>query len=277
MSCITACAPRRRARREELRGRLAPPKVITCRGLRRGAAGVAGTGLVYGGLLAVTADDNPIFGTGWVGSAAETARPFGTAVTAGWTTFGEATTQLLGRVEAFAVWPLMALALLWLASRNQPVYLRGALALFTSNAAGLAVFASVQGFPADEAALVGDYLALPGVRAGGYVLMALAVVAVTARRWVRASATAVALFAGTAAVLTPDQHMLGTLSASLAPLLAWYGIAALQSGRAAGRRRVDAVPHVTVPEAGVVALRLRAEAPAEGRADAEPVPLPRAG
>ncbi|MGW1713949.1 hypothetical protein [Streptomyces sp. NPDC002156] len=277
MSCITACAPRRRAHREERRGRLAPPKVITGRGLRRGAAGVAVTGLVYSGLLAVTADDNPLFGVGWAGSAAENARPFGTAVTAGWTTVTEATTVTLGRVETFAAWPLMALALFWLASRNQPVYLRGALALFVSNAAGLAVFASVQGFPADEAALVGGYLALPGVLAGGYVLMALAVVALTTRRRVRAAATAVALFTVTAAVLTPDHHALGTLSAAVAPLLAWYGIAALESRRAAGHRGVDAVPPVTVPEAGVVALRPRAEAAPEERADSDPVPLPRAG
>lgn len=277
MSCITACAPRRRAHREELRKRFASSKVITCRGLRRGVVGVAGTGLVYGGLLTVTADDNPIFGTDWVGSAAETARPFGAAVTAGWATFGEATTAALGRVEAFAAWPLMALTLLWLASRNQPVYLRGALALFVSNAAGLAVFASLQGFPPDEAALTGGYWALPGVRAGGYVLMALAVVALTARRRVRAAATAVALLAVTAAVLTTDHHPLGTLSAAAAPLLAWYGVAALQSGRAAGRRSADAAPLATVPEAGVVTLRPRAEAAPEERAGAGPVPLPRAG
>ncbi|MFF3377448.1 hypothetical protein ACFYXF_31385 [Streptomyces sp. NPDC002680] len=277
MSCITACTPRRRARRTELPGRLAPPKVITGRSLRRGAAGVAGTGLVYGGLLAVTADDNPIFGTGWVGSAAENARPFGAAVTTGWATFSQATTAALGRVETFAAWPLIALALLWLASRNQPVYLRGALALFVSNAAGLAVFASVRGFPADEAALVGGYLALPGVRAGGYVLMALAVVALTARRPVRAAATAVALLAVTTAVLTPDHHVLGTLSAAVAPLLAWYGVAAIESRRSAGRRTVEAASPVTVPEAGVLPLRPRTEAAPEEGVDAGPVRLPRAG
>ncbi len=264
MSCLTVCASRRRARREKHPGRLMPqPGTPAGRSLRRGAAGVAGTGLVYGGLLALTADDNPLFGTGRLGSAAEAARPYGTALSTGWTAFSEATAQLLSRAEAFAAWPLLALTLLWLAARHQSVYLRGALALLVSHAGGLVVFASVRGLPADEAALVRDYLALPGVRAGWYVLLALAVVASGARFWIRAAATAVALLAGTAAMLTTDHHPLGTLWATLAPLLAWYGLAVLRSGRPA-------------PEADMVSLQPHAGGLPE-QADAEPVPLRRAG
>jgi hypothetical protein len=231
---------------------------------------------VFGGLLALTADDHPLFGAGWVESAAETARPYGTAVTDGWVTFGQATTQVLGRIETFAVWPLMALTLLWLASRNQTLYLRGALALFAANAAGLVGLASLQGFSAHETSLVHDYLALPGVRAGWYLLMALAVVANTTRFWARAAATVIALSAGMGAVLTTDQHLLAASLAVGAPLLAWYGVATLQYGQPVGRRRAVAASRVPLPEGVVLPLRPRVEAPEEW-AGSGTVPLRQAG
>ncbi|MER5432273.1 hypothetical protein [Streptomyces sp. NPDC002588] len=276
MSVVAGCAQRRRLRHEVSTGRIARRRGTTVhRSVRHGVAGVAATSLVYVGLLLVSADNQHLFGDGWMASAAETAHPYGTAVVDGWATFSRTTTHALARMETFAAWPLTALTMLWLASRDQAVYVRTAVALFLSNATGLVVFASLRGFPADETTLVRDYLALPGVRAGWYLLMALVVVSTSARLW-RGVATAVALSAGTAAVLTADGHLLGTLSAMSAPLLAWYAATPLHRGRAVRRRRAMHPSGGTVPEGDVVSLRPRTEV-SEDWSDSEPVRLRQAG
>jgi hypothetical protein len=275
VSAVAACAHRRRARREVTTGRSTPRRATVYRSVRRGAVGVAATGLVYVGLLVVPADNRPLFGDGWVASAAETAHPYGTALVDGWATFSLTTTHALARIETFVTWPLMALTLLWLASRDQAVYVRTALALFLSSATGLVVLASLQGFPADETSLVRDYLALPGVRAGWYLLMALAVVTTSARFW-RGTAMAIALSVGAAAVLTADHHLLGALSAMSAPLLAWYVVTPLHRGRTAGRRRAMPPSRDTVPEGDVVTLRHRIEV-SDDWTGSEPVRLRQAG
>ncbi|WP_155057508.1 hypothetical protein [Streptomyces blattellae] len=277
MSSVATCAHRlRRTRGDVLPGGPAPRQATARKSLRRGAAGVAAAGLVYVCLLLVTAGDDPLLDVSWVASTAETTRPYEATAADSLGAFGHSTAHVLSWIGASAPWPLMALTLFWLAGRDQTVYVRGALALFVSNAAGLAVFTSLRGFPADEASLVRDYFALTGVQAGWYLLMALAVTATTTRRWARATVTVIALSAQTAAAITTDHRLLGALVAAGVPLVAWYAAGSVQRGRGAERRSAVAASRATPRGHDVVPLRPRTEAP-EAWAGAEPVRLRQAG
>ncbi|ULR55705.1 hypothetical protein [Streptomyces deccanensis] len=193
------------------------------RNLRRAVAGLAVVLLVYAGLLATAVrGEEPVVEAGWTSSAAERLRPYGTVAAETGTAFVHDAAQLLTSILAFAPLPLAVLSLLWLARRDERVYLRLAVALLLSGTAGLGVFAEVRGVR--EASLFGDYLALPGVRVGWYVLMALAVVATTSKTWPRAAVLLLAVLAAVSGASNGGggDLWLAALPAVVVPLLAWY-------------------------------------------------------
>ncbi|MET8978234.1 hypothetical protein ABZX85_21730 [Streptomyces sp. NPDC004539] len=177
--------------------------------------------------------------------------------------------------DSFVRWPLAALTLFWLARHDQRLYARGAVALLLTGAGGVAVLVARQGLPGHETSLVQDYLALPGVSAGWYVLMALALTNGTpaghrARALVVLPVGLVALVVSAGAVLTADQRALGALLAVGVPLAAWWiagqvpGAREVRGGRA---ERSVGTELAVEAVADVVPLR----------ASAEGAPLRRAG
>ncbi|MFG1667837.1 hypothetical protein [Streptomyces sp. Y7] len=156
-----------------------------------------------------------------------------------------------------AAWPLMALTLVWLAHRAPARYARLGFALVLSSAAGLAAFVSSHGFPESQTSLLSDYLALPGVGASWYVLMALAVAATVVRPRIRAAALLTALTAVTWEVLAADSRLLAALLAVGAPVVTWFvaGIPIRSRVRLGGA--TSASPTVA-PSADVIALPSRA-------------------
>ncbi|MEE1759753.1 MULTISPECIES: hypothetical protein [unclassified Streptomyces] len=184
-------------------------------------AGLAVALLVYAGLLATSVrEEESLVEAGWTSSAAERLRPYGTVAAETGTALVHDAAQVLTWILAFAPLPLAVLSLLWLARRDQGVYMRLAVALLLSGTAGLGVFALVRG--AREASLFGDYLALPGARVGWYVLMALAVVATTSKTWPRAAVLLIAVLAAVTGASTGGDLWLAALPAMVVPLLAWY-------------------------------------------------------
>ncbi|MFF3878467.1 hypothetical protein [Streptomyces sp. NPDC001978] len=179
--------------------------------LRRVGTGAAATALIHAALLGVTAGDESYVDLGWTGTA-----------------------PVLARIHAVAPWPLMALTLLWLAHRHHAVYVRGAIALLLSGAAGLAASVSLRGLPVHKG-LVRDCLALPGVLTGWYVLMTLAVVACISAIRARIAVMVIALSAVAVAVLTADHHVLGAVWAAGVPLTAWYAAGRIQRQGARSR------------------------------------------
>jgi hypothetical protein len=190
------------------------------------------------------------------------------AVTDGWTALGQGTAHVLDRIHTVAPWPLMAVTLLWLAHRHPAVYVRVAIALLLSSAAGLAVSASLRSVPVREASLardyLADYIALPGVRASWYLLMALAVIAATPALRARVAVAAIATASVAAAVAGADHHVAGAVLGAGVPLLAWYTAGHFPSGERARRR------------AAVLPSRSRAEVP-EPWAAPDAAPLRQAG
>ncbi|MFJ8111700.1 hypothetical protein [Streptomyces sp. NPDC096132] len=259
MSSVTVCAARR----------LNVPRKIG-----RGAVAVASTVVVYVVIL-LAAGAAAVFGAGLMTSGAERLGPEASALADSVSAFGQDAAQVLDRIHTLAPWPLMALTLAWLAHRNQARYARTAFALLLSGAAGLAAFVSSHGFPESQTSLLRDYLALPGVVASWYVLMALAVATTVARPRVRATVLLVALSAVAWEVLSTDRHLLAALLAVATPAVAWFvaGVPARD-----GSRRGTAVraAQAEAPEAEVVPLPSRAEAPGPW-AGAAPVSVRRAG
>ncbi|MFE9444412.1 hypothetical protein ACFYO2_36740 [Streptomyces sp. NPDC006602] len=223
MSSAAGCAQRMRRAPRETVFRFATAREATVRRrLRRCATGATVTVLVYAALLVWPAGNEGLFEASWVRFGAEHLRTPAAAAAERLAAFGQDTARTLTPLYAVALWPLGALALLWLARRHPVVYVRGAFAVLLSGAAGLTVLAVEQGLPGHETSLVHDYLALPGVRAGWYVLMALAVLTTATRAWIRAAALVIALVVDAATVTTVHQHLLGGLLAAAVPLIAWY-------------------------------------------------------
>ncbi|MGW1886907.1 hypothetical protein [Streptomyces sp. NPDC001970] len=250
MSSVAAWAHRiRRTRRKPIPSRITTGEVVRS-SLRRGSTGAAATALVC----------------------------MGAAMAESWATFGQDTAHVLARIHAVVPLPLMALTLLWLAHRHHAVYVRGAIALLLSSAPGVAVSvsASIQSLPVREMSLVRDYLALPGVHASWYLLMALAVVATASGLAARGAVMVIALSAVAASVLTADHHLLGALLAAGVPLLAWYAAGHFQDRDRVRRRSAVGALRAAEPEAGMVSSRHRGGA-LEPRADADLVPLRQAG
>lgn len=212
--------------------------------LRRAGTGAAATALIHAALLGLTAGDKPYVDLGWTSTA-----------------------PVLARIHAVAPWPLMALTLLWLAHRHHAVYVRGAIALLLSAAAGLAASVSLRGLPMREG-LVRDYLALPGVLTGWYLLMALAVVACISAVRARIAVMVIALSAVAVAVLTADHHLLGALWAAAVPLMAWYAAGRIQQHGTPSRATADAWQL----QGDAVPFRPRAKVP-EHRAAPHSAPL----
>ncbi|WP_060886923.1 hypothetical protein [Streptomyces caniscabiei] len=218
-------------------------EALVLRSLRRAMAGLVVTLLVYAGLFATSVrDEESLVEAGWTSSAARI-RPYGTVAAERGTAFVHEVAQALNWILALAPLPLAVLSLLWLARRDQRVYLRLAVALLLSGTAGLGVFAEMRG--AREASLFGDYLELPGVRAGWYVLMALAVVATTSKTWPRATVLLIAVLAALTGASTGRDLWLTALSAVVVPVLAWYvaGHLPYEKGKHA-RGGADALPAV---------------------------------
>ncbi|MFD5272210.1 hypothetical protein [Streptomyces sp. NPDC058335] len=207
MSSLTACTARR--------GR-AP------RNLRHAVVGLTAAALVYVVLLVAFAGKQPFPAVGFASSGAEHLRPWAAGFADSAAAFGHDAGQGLAWIHTVAQWPLLALALLWLARRDPAVYARLALALLLTAMGGLTAFAVSHSWPDREASLVHDYLALPGVGTSAYVLVALGVIAAGTRPHVRAAVLLLALATVAASVLATDRHLHGVLLAAGAPLLAWY-------------------------------------------------------
>ncbi|MFG2301162.1 MULTISPECIES: hypothetical protein [Streptomycetaceae] len=163
----------------------------------------------------------------------------------GWTALGQDAAHALDRIHAVAPWPLMAVTLLWLANRHPAVYVRVAVALLLSSAAGLALSASMGRVPVRGTSpardYLADYFALPGAGAGWYLLTALAVVATVPAAWARIAVAAVAASSVAAAVATADDPVAGFLLAAGVPVLAWF-TARLVPYRRRVRRAPEAAP-----------------------------------
>ncbi|MFF4357578.1 hypothetical protein [Streptomyces sp. NPDC001604] len=216
------------------------------RNLRYAAMGVVATLLVYVVLLGASVRAGSFAEADWMSSAAGRLQPYGAAAAERGAAFTHAVAQALIWIFAFVPLPLVVLSLLWLARRDQEVYVRLAVALLLSGAAGLGAVAVLRGWPVRETSLIRDYLALPGVHAGWYVLMASAVAAATARTWPRIGVMLIAPAAVVAAVSTTGIPLLDALPAAIAPLLAWYATGRLP-GRNEGKSRgaADVPPGVT--------------------------------
>ncbi|MEV7891179.1 hypothetical protein ACWD3I_22855 [Streptomyces sp. NPDC002817] len=228
MSCVVTYVPRNRdTRRTPVSGRTAQReiRIPLC-----AAGGVVAVLLVHVVLLTLSARSEAFAEGGWTLSAAGRLRPYGASVAEWGAASGHAAAQALTWIVAFAPVPLAVLILLWLARRDQGLYVRLATALLLSGASGLGVFAAVRGWPVRETSLIRDYLALPGIHAGWYVLMAWAVATATTKIWPRAGVMLIALSAVAAAVSTTDRPVLAALPAAVGPLLAWYA-----TGRLPGR------------------------------------------
>ncbi|MET7728692.1 hypothetical protein [Streptomyces mirabilis] len=238
-------------------------------------AGLAVTLLVYAGLLAASVrEEESLVEAGWTSSAAERLRPYGTVAAERGAAFVHDVAQVLTWILALAPAPLAVLSLLWLARRDQRVYMRLAVALLLSGTAGLGVFARVRG--AREASLFGDYLALPGVRAGWYVLMALAVVATTSKTWPRAAVLLITVLAAVTGASTGGDLWLAALPAVVVPLLAWWAAGHLPEGKEKqSRGGADALP-AGESRGRVLSFRPRTRAP-EPTGTPGPAPLREAG
>ncbi|WP_432194301.1 hypothetical protein [Streptomyces sp. bgisy027] len=274
MSCVVSCVPRSRStQRTSASGRTAPREVRIplC-----AVGGVVAALLAYVALLALSAGSESFAEADWMSSAAGRLSPYGAAVAERTVAFAHAAAQALTWIAAFAPVPLLVLSLLWLARRDQRLYVRLATALLLSGAAGLGVVAVTGGWQAGETSLIRDYLALPGVSAGWYLLMALAVVATTAKTWSRAAASLIALTAATAAVSTTDRTWLAVLSSVVVPLLAWFATGRLRDREEGKPRRAPAAASAGESPSRVVSLRNRARGPEPG-VTSQPVPLRQAG
>ncbi|GAA0298051.1 hypothetical protein ACKI1I_13295 [Streptomyces turgidiscabies] len=237
-------------------------------------AGLAVTLFVYAGLLAASVrEEGALAEAGWTSSTAERLRPYGTFAAENGTAFVHDVAQVLTWILALAPVPLAVLSLLWPARRDQRVYMRLAVALLLSGTAGLVVFAWVRG--AREASLFGDYLALPGVRAGWYVLMALAVVATTSKTWPRAAVLLIAVLAAVTGASSGGDLWLAALPAVVVSPLAWWAAGHLPEGEEPSHGGADALP--TGESRGrVLSLRPRTRAP-EPTGTSGPAPLREAG
>ncbi|WP_328875443.1 hypothetical protein OHT76_38185 [Streptomyces sp. NBC_00287] len=278
MSCVAARGSRSRgSRRTPTLSRTVPKEAHVRRNLRRAMAGLAATLLVYSGLLAVSVrEQESLVEVGWTSSAAEHLRTFGTAVAERGAAFLHDGVQALTWILAPASLPLAVLSLFWLARRDQHVYMRLAIALLMSGTAGLGVFAVVRGWPVDEASLLGDYVTLPGVRAGWYVLMALAVIATIPKTWPRAAVLLIALLAAVAAASNGDSPWLAALPAVVVPLLAWVAAGHLpQDKEKYSRGGANALP-AGDSQGRVLSFRPRTRAP-EPTDTPVPAPLRQAG
>ncbi|MFC8662019.1 hypothetical protein [Streptomyces sp. NPDC057199] len=195
------------------------------------AIGTAATLLIYITLLttAIHEDYHPASAVGWVSSAAEQARPYTAPVSAFSVKLEQAATQAYTWLNEFALWPLVVLALAWLAHRNSTTYVRGAIALMSSAACGLLVVTIYDGLPNRELSFFQDYLALPGVPAGWYLLMAVAVTTTVARAWMGYALTLAAASMIILSVATTDRHLLAVLLAVVVPFTTWYVTGRLQA------------------------------------------------
>jgi hypothetical protein len=136
VSSVAACVDRiRGTRHAPVPGRAAPRKAHVRRNLRRAGAGMAATLLVYAVLLAVSGRADTFAEAGWMSSAAGRLRPYGAAVAERGVAFAHDTAQAPTWIVAFAPLPLVALSLLWLARRDQRVYVRLATALLPPTSA----------------------------------------------------------------------------------------------------------------------------------------------
>ncbi|MDQ0779714.1 hypothetical protein QF026_008180 [Streptomyces aurantiacus] len=285
MTLVAVCPGGIRGRRRSAEpGRVAPRRAPIGRNLRRAAAGVSATLLTYAVLLSVSVHGEFLAVSGWTSSAAERLGPHTVTVTERGAVLAHEVVHALTWTFTVAPLPLAVSILLWLAHRDPKVYVRLAGALLLSGAAGLGAFAVARGWPVREASPIGDYLAVPSVSAGWYLLMALAVTVVTARIWIRTVVLLTALFAVTvaatttvtAASSTADRPWIAVLSAVVVPFLAW-SVTGRLAGQGQKQRPREAAPTSTaVGSPGrTVAFRARTRTP-EPAVAPEPVPLQRA-
>ncbi|KKD09204.1 hypothetical protein TN53_03605 [Streptomyces sp. WM6386] len=213
---------------------------------------------------------------GWTSSAVERLRPYGTVAAERGAAFAHDAAQALTWILALASLPLAVLSLLWLARRDQQVYMRLGIALLFSGTAGLGVFAVLRGGQVGEASLLGDYLALPGVHAGWYVLMVPAVFATTSKTRPRAAVLLIALLAAVTGASTGGDLWLAALPSVVVPLLAWYAAGHLPNEKEKPARGGTNAWHARDSRGRVLPFRPRTRAP-EPTDTPEPAPLRQAG
>ncbi|MFI8008080.1 hypothetical protein [Streptomyces sp. NPDC086010] len=177
-------------------------------------------------------------------------------------------------IAGVAPWPVIAMTLLWLARRRPSVYARAAVALLLSCAAGLvhAGSTAMQDLPAREGRLLHEYVALPGVLTGWYLLMALAAVACIPAVRPRIAVAVGALIGVAASVLILPHHGLAAVWGAVVPLCSWFVAGCLQ------RRSLWALPAPGPWDAPEQALPSRPAPQAAGERSARAlVPLRQAG
>lgn len=213
------------ARRESLRRR------------RCTSATAGGAGFFYAALLAMTAGAEPNGLARWVSVTAVRLTHAARALAE----LGADLVHRLSGVHAATYWPLMALTLFWLGRQRQALYMRTALALLLLSLVGFAALAGSR-LPAHEASLITHYTETPGVWAGWYVLMAMALVTAVSLVWVRAAALTAAVLVNTSVVLTADNWALSILLAGVLPLMAWYATAFFLPDRRSQKSKLPALP-----------------------------------
>ncbi|MGV9350537.1 hypothetical protein ACWDSD_38465 [Streptomyces spiralis] len=190
-----------RAKADRPRGKRHGQESITRRTLRHLATGAAALALLHAALLGVSSGAEVPFEPHRLGAA-----------------------HVRASVRLLAPWPLTALVLLWLAHQRPASYARGALALLSSSAAGLAYICWMppEHLPAREGSLLGDYLATPGALTGWYLLIALAVTSSVSSSRVRVAVMTTALGAVATSVLTTEHTGLAVTFAAAVPLVSWF-------------------------------------------------------
>ncbi|MEU3986547.1 hypothetical protein AB0F77_41905 [Streptomyces sp. NPDC026672] len=207
-----------------------------------GAAGVS-TGIVFLTLLKLATNRRDESGGSWVTAPRDRLGQYRSAIA----DFGGELRYEAARLPAWdpalVLWPLIALVLLWLAQRHLWVYLRTALALLLSTAAGMAVVITdrvLRPQPPDhtlaagvigqshatvrpwQAGLFPDSFNQPGLQASWYLLTALAVISVIHRVLVRALLFVPAVSVVAGVVLMSDEPVTTASLITIVPAVAWY-------------------------------------------------------
>lgn len=189
------------------------------RTLRHAATGVAAIAMLHAALLGISSRADPYPDLGWTDR-----------------------TRVMACVGALAPWVLTALILLWLAHQRPAAYVRAALALLLSGAAGLACtrWVPLAHLPEHGRPLFGEYLAMPGSLTGWYLLLALSVLTAVSSVRARVALVVTTVCAVTTSVLTsPQPAATGVLGAAV-PLLAWFAAGRFVQKGAGSRGPTDA-------------------------------------
>ncbi|TQS86141.1 hypothetical protein EU811_23325, partial [Arthrobacter sp. TS-15] len=220
------------------------------------------TALAYVGMWALT-DDSPNAAqrsAALVTAAERIPRPGRETVERSLATVDHTVTQTLDWIYSYGHWPVIALTLLWLASRHHREYVRITTAMLLTGAIGLTFFAVApaadtgratvrsDAYPVlDPTALVDQYATLPGLHVGLNLLITLAVLAATRKTWIRVAAVALTLSMDTAVVLTTGHLPLDAVAGVALAAVSWYAAVHLPTRRASPTAVDSASAPATAP------------------------------